>query len=117
MSTSNLKENEAKNWALFAHLSSFCGYLIPFGNILGPLVIWLIKKNESEFVNLHGKASVNFQISLLIYFCVSAILCLVLVGFLLIFALVIFDIVYTIINAIKASNGEKPNYPFSLNIV
>ena len=48
MTTSSLTEKQARNWALFAHLTSFLGYLIPFGNILAPLVIWLMKKNESD---------------------------------------------------------------------
>ncbi len=58
---------DEKNWAIGTHLSAFCGIVIPFGNIIGPLVVWMIKKDESEFVNRHGKAALNFQISFFIY--------------------------------------------------
>lgn len=58
---------DEKNWAMGAHLSAFSGVIIPFGNLIGPLVVWLVKKNESEFINQHGKAALNFQISFTIY--------------------------------------------------
>lgn len=65
----NIQETspEEKNWAIGAHLSAFASLIIPFGNIIGPLIVWLVKRQESEFVNEHGKAALNFQISFLIY--------------------------------------------------
>ena len=69
---SDLADQPDKNaclWATFSHLASFAGILgIPFGSILGPLVIWLIKRAEIPFVDQCGKEAVNFQISIGIYF-------------------------------------------------
>lgn len=56
-----------KNYAMLCHLVAFSGFIIPFGSIIGPLVMWLIKKEESEFINYHGKESLNFQISIAIW--------------------------------------------------
>lgn len=61
------KHANDNSWAAFAHLSAFSSVVIPFGNILGPLIIWLAKRSESEFVERHASESLNFQISFLIY--------------------------------------------------
>src|SRR5690606_15888356 len=76
---------EARQWALFAHLSALAGILIPFGNILGPLIIWQIKKAEMPFVDDQGKEALNFQITVAIAMIVSMILMLVLIGVVLMF--------------------------------
>ena len=68
MTESSLTINDERNWALFTHLASFAGFIMPFGNLIGPFVIWLIKKNQSDLVDQHGKTAINFQISLLIWF-------------------------------------------------
>ncbi|MHC4819193.1 MAG: DUF4870 domain-containing protein, partial [Planctomycetota bacterium] len=96
----------------------FAGFIgIPFGNILGPLVIWLIKKDEMPFVDDQGKEVLNFQISLTIYAIISGILCLIFIGFLLLPAVLIFGIVMTIIGTIKASSGERYRYPFTIRFL
>lgn len=112
---------EAKNertWAVFCHLSAFLAILcIPFTNILGPLTIWLVKRNEMPLVDQEGKESVNFQISMTIYFIITLLLCLVFIGFLLIFPLVLADIIFVIIAAIKVSNGESYRYPLNIRLI
>ena len=60
-------DKEERNWAMACHLSALAGYVIPFGNIAGPLLVWLLKKDEYSLVNEQGKESLNFQLSLLIY--------------------------------------------------
>ena len=60
--TSHLSKDE-KTWGMLCHISTFCGMIIPFGNILAPLIIWLIKKEELPFVSDQGKEVLNFQIS------------------------------------------------------
>ncbi|APY00822.1 hypothetical protein CLV86_1594 [Lacinutrix venerupis] len=62
-----MKENNHTNIATFIHLSTFSRFIIPFGNFLGPLVLWIINKEKSEFIDEHGKQAINFQISILIY--------------------------------------------------
>ena len=74
---SNEGNKDARMWGMFCHLASFAGIVVPvIGCVVGPLVVWQIKKEEFPFVNHHGKEAVNFQISILIYAIVSGILCL-----------------------------------------
>jgi len=70
-----MDESQEKTWGLFCHLSAFGLFVFPpFGNILGPLIIWLIKKDESPYVDKQGKESLNFQISFTIYAFIAGIL-------------------------------------------
>jgi uncharacterized Tic20 family protein len=108
---------EEKQWAFFAHLSALIGYLVPFGNLLGPLIIWQMKKNESAFVADQGKEALNFQITMTIAVCVCIVLMIVLIGFLLIWIVGIVDLVFIIIAAIAANNGQAYRYPFNLRLI
>ncbi len=118
MGYDGLSESDARTWAMFTHLASFSGFVIPpIGSIVGPLVVWLIKKDESDFVDRHGKSAVNFQISMLIWILLCIPLCFVIVGFVLIPVLAILGLVYTIVNMIRASNGDEPGYPISIRFV
>jgi uncharacterized Tic20 family protein len=114
-----VKEVKADNtMGMLCHLLSLTQLLgIPFGNILGPLIVWLIKHDEDPFVDLCGKESLNFQISMTIYMVISVILMLVFIGFFLIIILMLLNIVYTIIAAIKASDGESYRYPFTIRFI
>ena len=108
---------EAKQWAMFAHLSALLGFLIPFGSIVAPLVIWQIKKNEFPFVDDQGKEALNFQITVLIAVIVSFLLTFVLIGLLLLPIVGIAWLVLTIMGGIKANNGETYRYPFALRLI
>ena len=108
---------EEKQWALFAHLSALVGYIIPFGSIIGPLVIWQIKKNEMPFVDDQGKEALNFQITAAIAAIVSVALIIVLIGLLLIWAVAIADLVFIILAAIAANNGTAYRYPVALRLI
>ncbi len=108
---------EARQWALFAHLSALAGILIPFGNILGPLIIWQIKKAEMPFVDDQGKEALNFQITVAIAMIVSMILMVILIGVVLMFLVGIAALAFTIIAAIKANEGQYYRYPFTLRLV
>ncbi|TYA84286.1 DUF4870 domain-containing protein [Seonamhaeicola marinus] len=59
--------NHQKNIATFIHLSTFSRFIIPFGNFIGPLILWVTNKDKSEFIDNHGKQALNFQISILLY--------------------------------------------------
>ena len=63
-----------KNYSSITHLSGFAGWFFPFGNIIAPLLLWIAKKNESTYIDSHGKAAVNFQLSILFYCFLLAIL-------------------------------------------
>ena len=82
-----MTNEEENNWGMFAHLSTFAGYVIPFGNIVGPIVIWQMKKSESNYVSDHAKQALNFQISITIWLIISVVLCLVFIGILFVLAL------------------------------
>ncbi len=107
-----------KQLLVITHLSQLIMLITGFGSLLLPLILWLTQKEKVYQMDDHGKRIVNFQISLIIYtiICVPLILFfgLGLLGFLF---LGIIAVVFPIINAIKASNGEMPNYPLSFNII
>jgi uncharacterized Tic20 family protein len=109
---------EEKTWGMLTHILAFAGFIgIPLGNILGPLVMWIIKKNESPFIDKHGKQALNFQISMTIYALVSAVLIVVLIGFVLVGIVAVIDIVFVIKAAIAANKGEDFEYPFTIKFL
>ncbi len=112
-----LEEKEARNWAMGCHLAALAGFVIPFGSIIGPLIVWLIKKDESSFVDSQGKEALNFQITMLIAFLVCIVLAFILIGFLLMAVVVIFNLIMIILAAIKTSEGEDFRYPVSLRLI
>ena len=108
---------EERTWGMLCHLIVLSGFIIPFASIIAPLVIWLIKKDEMPFVNDQGKESLNFQITILIGFIISFILAFVFIGFLLMIALAIFDLIMVIVAAMKANEGVRYRYPYSLRFI
>jgi uncharacterized Tic20 family protein len=112
-----VSEKDARTWAMLCHIGAFAGYIIPFGHIIAPLIIWLIKKDESPFVDDQGKESLNFQISISIYAIIAALLTIVVIGFVLVIALLTFDMVMVIIAAVKSNSGERYRYPLCMRFV
>jgi uncharacterized Tic20 family protein len=108
---------EDRTFGMLCHLLSLSGFIIPLGNILGPLVIWLIKKDQSAFVNDQGKESLNFQISIFIYAIISAILIIVLIGILTSIAVGLFWLIFTIIASVRANEGQYYRYPLTIRFV
>jgi uncharacterized Tic20 family protein len=108
---------DERQWAMFAHLSALIGLIIPFGSIIGPLVIWLIKKDTMPFVNDQGKEALNFNITVAIAAIVGWILCFILIGFLVLAVVFVAWLVLAIIGTIKANEGTAYRYPFTLRLV
>ena len=109
---------QERNWGMFAHLSALSMFIgVPFGNIIGPLLIWLIKKDEFSFVAQEGKEALNFQISITIYYIVAGILCVVFIGFILLAVLAVAQIILIITASVKASEGSGYQYPYSIKFV
>jgi uncharacterized Tic20 family protein len=106
-----------RTWDVLCHIAALAGFVVPFGNILGPLILWLIKRQEIPSVDAHGKESLNFQISVTIYLAVAAVLMLVLIGFFLMIGIAIASIVLVVIAAVKASNGELYRYPLTIRFI
>ncbi|WP_341216635.1 DUF4870 domain-containing protein [uncultured Wocania sp.] len=103
---------------VITHLSQLITIITGFGSLILPLVLWLTQKEKVYQMDAHGKNIINFQLSLIVY----AIICIPLIllfglGLLGFIVLGIISIVFPIINAIKASNGETPTYPLSLNFI
>ena len=114
-----VEQKDWKTWGMFCHLSAFAGFIgIPFGNIIGPLIIWLVKRDEIPFVDQEGKESLNFQISITIYALVAGALVFVFVGIFLLLAIMIVNIVCVVKAAIKANTGEGHYiYPLTIRFI
>jgi len=117
--TGDGKTKDARMWAMFCHLSALAGFVVtvPFAGVIGPLVLWLIKRDEFPFVNDQGKESVNFQISMAVYYLVSVALAFLLIGIPLLIALAVFNLVCVILATIKANEGECYRYPLCIRFI
>jgi len=114
----SVDKKEENMWAMFCHLASFAGLVFPFvGSVLGPLVVWLLKKDEYPLVDDQGKEAMNFNISMVIYYVVSIILIIVVIGIPLLIGLFLFDVIVTIIAMVKASEGVKYRYPLAIRLI
>ena len=103
---------------MFCHLAALAGFIVPFGNIIGPLIIWQVKKDTMPLVDQHGKEALNFQITVSLAVAVCLLLMLVLIGFFLLYVVGIGALVLTVIAAIKVSNGEfNYKYPFAIRLL
>jgi uncharacterized Tic20 family protein len=103
---------------VLCHASALVGFFVPWaGHILGPLIVWLAKRGDSPEIDAHGKESLNFQISMLIYSLIAGVLCLVLIGFVLLGILHILNLVLVIIASIQASEGKLYRYPISIRLI
>ena len=109
-------DKDARMWGMLCHitaLSSFAG--VP--GFIGPLVIWLLKKEDYPFVDDQGKESLNFQISIFIYALISVVLIWIVIGFFLMIAVTIFNLIFVIVATIKANNGEYFRYPMTIRLI
>lgn len=117
-------EKDVRMWNMLCHLSALSGLIVPFGNILGPLLIWQIKKNEIPSVEVHGKAALNFQITVLIAVVAGAVVAFALsffcIGWLLfpvVMLIGLAGLVFSVIAGIKANEGKDYEYPYSLKLI
>ncbi|MGQ1890845.1 DUF4870 domain-containing protein [Thermophagus sp. OGC60D27] len=111
------KTTDERNWGMYCHLASFAGLIVPFGNLLGPLIVWLIKKDEYAFVEQEGKESLNFQITVSIATLIAGLLSVVLIGIPLLIAIIILDFVFVIKAIMAANDGRSYQYPFNLRLI
>lgn len=103
---------------MLCHASALAGFLVPWaGHILGPLIVWLVKRGDSTEIDEHGKESLNFQISMLIYNLIAGVLCLVLIGFVILGILHILNLVLVIVASIQASEGKLYRYPITIRLI
>ncbi|WP_226911413.1 DUF4870 domain-containing protein [Gallaecimonas mangrovi] len=110
-------DTQTKNWAVACHAAALAGFLVPLGNILGPVVVWAINKDRAAYIDEQGREAVNFQITVTLGACVSLLLLMVVIGIPLLVLLSIFNVVMLIIGIVKTANGDAFRYPFSLRFL
>ena len=109
---------DARMWAMICHLAGLAGIILPAsGNIVAPLIIWQVKKDNNPFIDEQGKEAVNFQISMSIYLFASVILSFICIGVPLIIATIIVFFVFMLIAAVKANNGYHYRYPLTIRFI
>lgn len=111
------KNNDERQWGMFTHLAALAAFVIPFGSIIGPLIIYMIKKDEFEFVNDQGKEVINFQITWALIFLVSGLLILVAIGIFLLIGFGVAWIVLVIIGISKANQGIYHRFPMTIRFI
>jgi uncharacterized protein len=110
--------SDIRTWCVLCHAAALLGLFFHFlGHLLGPLIVWLVKRGDSPEVDAHGKESLNFQISMLIYDAIAAILCIVLIGIPILIALWVLNTVLVIIASIQASEGKLYRYPITIRLI
>ena len=110
--------SNVRTWNILCHASALLGVFFHFpGHLLGPLIVWLAKRDDSPEIDAHAKESLNFQISMLIYNVIAAVFCLVLIGFVFLAVLWVLNAVFVIIAAIQASDGKFYRYPITIRFI
>lgn len=112
-----IDQKDEKLWATLCHLAALAGFVFPFGNIIGPLIFWILKKDQMPLVDANGKEALNFQISMTIYVIISAFLVLFLIGIPLLFAVALTDLALIIIAAVRTSEGTPYRYPLTMRLI
>ncbi|MCP3980509.1 MAG: DUF4870 domain-containing protein [bacterium] len=109
---------EARNWAMACHMMALVGLLgNGIGLLVGPLVVWLIKREEHPFIDEQGKEAINFQLTMMGALFLSAILIFAVIGILLLPLVGLFTVVMAIVGGIKAANGEHFRYPLTIRLI
>ena len=110
--------SDVRTWCVLCHASALLGIFFHFlGHILGPLIVWLMKRGDSSEIDAHGKESLNFQISMLIYDAIAAILCIIFIGIPILIVLWILNTVLVIIASVRAGEGKFYRYPITIRLI
>jgi len=108
---------EARQWAMLCHFAAFFGLVFPFGNLLGPLVVWQLKRESHPYVDAQGKEALNFQITLSLALMLCGLLAWLLIGFPLMALVSVVGLVLTVLGGIRANEGKPWRYPFCLRLL
>ena len=108
---------EVRQWAMFCHFAAFLGLVFPFGNLIGPLIVWQIKKDMHPFIDDQGKEALSFQISVALAAVLCFLLMVVVIGFPLLALLSVAAVVLVVIAGVKANEGQAYRYPFCWRLV
>jgi hypothetical protein len=117
-SVKNNEESQERIWGMLCHLTALLGLAgIPFGNIFGPLLVWLYKKKAYAMVDKQGRESLNFQLTMTILVLISALLIYLKIGMMLIFVLASINVVLVLIASVQSYRGETFRYPFRIRFL
>jgi uncharacterized Tic20 family protein len=117
-SPTTVTPSQVRTWCVLCHASALLGLFFHFlGHIFGPLIVWLVKRGDSAEIDAHGKESLNFQLSMLIYDAVAVVLCIVLIGIPILILLWVLNTVLVIVASIKASEGQLYRYPLTIRLI
>ncbi len=117
MSQNQGMAQQERTFGMLCHLLALAGFVVPIGNVLGPLVMWLVKKDEFPFVDSQGKESLNFQISVTIYAICAGVLSIIGIGPILLPAVAVFSLVMVILATVQANNGAAYSYPLCIRLI
>ena len=110
--------SNVRTWCVLAHALALIGFLVPVGgHVIGPLVVWLAKRQDSPDIDAHGKESMNFQISMMIWNAIAFVLCFVLIGIPILVLLHILNVIFVVVAAIQASEGKLYHYPLTMRLI
>jgi uncharacterized Tic20 family protein len=116
--TTSVSSSDVRIWNILCHASALLGIFLHFpGHLLGPLIVWLAKRDDSPEIDANGKESLNFQISMLIYNGIAVVFCLVLVGFAFLAVLWVLNAVFVIVATVHASDGKFYRYPMTIRFI
>lgn len=129
------REQQVRTWSMLVHLAALAVFIFPLGLVLGPLILWLIKKNELPEIDRHGKEAVNFQLTVVIINVILGFILLSTIGFgffwrspvfmfsggfglgTIIWLLNLLAVILAVVAGIRANNGEFYRYPFSIKFI
>lgn len=110
--------HDEKTMATLAHLGAFFGFIVPgMGNLLVPFLIWILKKEESDYIADHAKEALNFQLTMSLCFLIGAVSLIMLIGFIALPILLFLDIIFSISAAVRANRGEDYSYPLNFRFI
>ena len=115
--TTESVDEEIRTTAVVAHLSTFAGLVVPFGSVIGPLAVWLTRRDRDPFIDQAGREALNFGISIAIYGSVLVVAALMLVGIPLLMVGVVAWVVLASLATVKASQGQAYRYPLTLRLI
>jgi uncharacterized protein len=110
-------DEPARTTAVIAHLSTFAGLIVPFGSVIGPLAVWLTRRDRDPFIDQAGREALNFGITIAIYGTVLLVAALLLIGIPFLIIGVVAWVVLASLAAVKASEGQAYRYPLTLRLV
>ena len=110
-------DDEERTWGMLAHAGGFAGLAVPFGNVVAPLVVWLVKRDESRFVDENGIRALNFQLTWSVILLVTALSVLVGVGLVLFPLAMLAWLILTVVGTVRAADDEVYDYPLTIGFV